>query len=196
MNEVLQTIYERRAVRKFKDRKVLPSIVEEIINAGRMAPSAINKQPWSFYILTDRTRIMAFSKEIRKQFGKQVKKISIKEIIKAIAHFSHIKEGIKFLIEDDMIFHGAPVVIFITSPKDNEWAKLDVGMCAQNMMLAARSLGLESCPVGLAKFVEQTKIYSQMNVPKTDQVDLALIFGYGDESPEPKERKKENSFYI
>lgn len=69
-------------------------------------------------------------------------------------------------------------------------------MCAQNMMLAARSLGLESCPIGLAKFIEQTKLYSQMNVPLIDQVDLAIIIGYGDETPELKERKKENSFFI
>jgi len=51
------------------------------------------------------------------------------------------------------------VVIFIISPHDNEWASLDVGMCAQNIMLAAKSLGLDTCPVGFGKYVEKTKIF-------------------------------------
>jgi nitroreductase len=64
------------------------------------------------------------------------------------------------------------------------------------MMLAAKSLGLDTCPVGLAKFVENTEIYSGLKVPKNDHVLLAIILGYGDESPEIHERKKENVFYV
>ena len=46
-NETLKTIYERRAVRAYQDKSVSKEIIEQLLDAGRMAPSAINKQPWS-----------------------------------------------------------------------------------------------------------------------------------------------------
>lgn len=196
MNETLKTIYERRAVRKYKDKPVDRKIIDELLNAGRMAPSAINMQPWKFYVLTKKEDLEAFSKEILKASAKGMLKSGIKNIAKAVSSGFHLSHGIDFFKAKDPIFHGAPLVIFITSPKDNEWAPLDIGMCSQNMMLAAKSLGLDSCPVGLAKFVEQTKIFSRLNVPKAEKVDLALIFGYGDEKPEVKERKKDNVCFV
>jgi nitroreductase len=127
MNEVIKTIFERRAVRKYKDKPVSKEIIEQLLNAGRMA--------------------------------------------------------------------GAPVIIFITAPKENEWAGLDSGMCWQNSMLAAKSFGLESCPIGFGKFIEKTKYYSKLNIPSTGRIHPAIIIGYGDESPEIHERIKNNAFY-
>lgn len=97
---------------------------------------------------------------------------------------------------DDPVFHGAPVVIFITSPKDNEWAGLETGMCAQNMMLAAKSLGLDTCPVGLAKFIDQTATYHRLEVPAEEQVQLAVVIGYGAEKPEAHPRAKHTTIFI
>ena len=62
-------------------------------------------------------------------------------------------------------------------------------------MLAAKSLGLDSCPVGFAKFIGKTKGYIKLGIPKDEQVHLAIIIGYGDESPKPHERNKNNAFY-
>jgi nitroreductase len=196
MNEIFKTIYERRAIRKYKDQAVDRNIIETLLDAGRMAPSAINKQPWKFYILTKKEDIKTFSKEIAKASAKGILKSGIKNIVKTVSSGFHLSHGIDFFKAEDPIFHGAPIVIFITSPKDNEWAALDIGMCAQNMMLAAKSLGLDSCPVGLGKFVEQTKLFSKLNVPPSEHVNLSLIFGYGDEKPEIHERIKSNVFYI
>ena len=196
MNDTIKTIYERRSVRKYKTKPVERNLIWQIVDAGRMAPSAINKQPWGFYILTDKEVIKDFSKEISKAVIKGFIKSGIRGIVKAGKDFFHFSHGIDFLKEEDSIFHGAPVVIFITSPKDNEWATLDIGMCSQNIMLAAKSLGLDSCPVGLGKFVEETKIFSRLNVPNSEQVNLALIIGYGDEHPEAKERMKNNLIFV
>lgn len=161
-----------------------------------MAPSAINKQPWKFYILTNQDDIKAFSKEISKAALKGILKSGIKGIIQTTKDFLHFPHSSDFLNADDAVFYGAPVVIFITSPKDNEWAGLDIGMCSQNIMLAAKSLGLDSCPIGFGKFVEHTKIYSRLNVSASEQVNLAIILGYGDENPEPHERVKNNTVFI
>src|ERR1039458_3592188 len=95
-NEVLQTIYGRRATRKYKDQPVPKELIEQIIDAGRMAPSAVNKQPWRFYVLTNKALILSFSKEIA-----------------AVAEQSfHLSHGIDLTKTEDFIFHGAPVVIF------------------------------------------------------------------------------------
>jgi nitroreductase len=196
MNEVLNTIYARRAVRKYKNKTVNRKIIDQIIDAGRMAPTAMNIQPWKFYVLTERSDINEFSKAIRLGAVKGIFKSGIKQIVKTIITAFHFPKGADFTKEEDMIFHGAPVVIFITSPKDNEFAALDIGMCAQNMMLAAKGMGLDTCPIGMAKYVEYTQVYKRLNIPANEHVNLAIILGYGAEQPELHERIKTNATYI
>lgn len=196
MNNTFETIYSRRAVRKYKPKKVDRDLIEQILEAGRMAPSAHNNQPWKFYMLTDKDDIQTFSKAIRTGIVKGILKMGFKRIVKLAFSVLHFPGGGDLAKAHDMIFYGAPAVIFITSPKDNEWAGLDVGMCAQNMMLAAKSLGLDSCPVGSAKYVEETKLFSKLRIPAIEQVDLALVVGYGDETPAVHERVKNNLIYI
>lgn len=195
-NEVFKIIYKRRAVRKYKNKKLAPESIEAIVDAGRMAPSAINRQPWRFYVFDKKEDIALLEKEVLKASAKGILKSGFKNVFKSVVSSLHLAHGFDFLKSSNPIFHGAPVVVFITAPRDNEWACLDVGMCAQNMMLAAKSKGLDSCPIGLGKYVEGTKGYSKLNIPDTEKVHLALIFGYGDETPAAHERVKDNLFYI
>lgn len=179
-NETLTTIYQRRAVRKYKEKPVDKALIEQIIDAGRMAPSAMNRQLWKFYVLTDRKLIHSLSPLIVKVANK-------------VLSWAHGADHSK---TTDIIFHNAPVVIFITAPRKNQWAALDVGMCCQNMMLAAKSLGLDTCPVGLAKFLEQTNKISILGLQASEQIQLALVVGYGDEKPAVHERKKDNLKFV
>ncbi|MDO9001313.1 MAG: nitroreductase [Bacteroidota bacterium] len=197
-NEIIKTIFERRAVRKFKEKPVENEIILELLEAARMAPSAMNKQPWHFYILTDKEKIQLFSKAILHNSKLAMLKAGVKEIVNHILHPNsfHLKDGIDFFKTDDPIFHAAPVVIFISSDRSNDWAHLDVGMCAQNMMLAAKSLGLDSCPVGFAKFIENTDEYKKLNIPSSEEINLAIIIGYGNENPKFHDRKKDNATFI
>ena len=197
-NETLKVIYERRAVRKFKDKAVEKELVLELLNAARMAPSAINKQPWHFYVLTDKEMIKRFSHAIIKHSKMAMLKAGLKEALHHLLHPGsfHLKDGMDFLKADDPIFHGAPVVIFISSEKSNEWASLDIGMCAQNIMLAAKSLGLDTCPVGLAKFIEHTDEYKELHIPSNEQINLAILVGYGNENPAVHERKQDNATFV
>ena len=197
-NAVLKAIYERRAVRKFKKDPITAEQTEEILNAGRMAPSAINKQPWMFHVVNDPEMIMLFSAAIIESGKFSMMKEGIKEAVNAILHPGtfHLKDGLDFFKADDPIFHGAPLVVFISSPRASDWAALDVGMCAQNMMLAAKSMGIESCPVGLAKFIEKSYVYEKLKVPAVNHINLAVVFGHGDETPAGHERRKDNAIYI
>ena len=195
-SETMRVIYERRAVRKYKDKPVGKDFIDQVIDAGRMAPSAINKQPWRFYVLTDKALIQSFSKEIAAVALKSFARTGIINMFKTVVNLLDFPHGLNFHAMEDPVFHGAPVVIFITGSRYNEWAALDIGMCAQNMMLMAKSLGLDSCPVGFAKFVEKTKIFPRLKVPVSEKVFLAVILGYGDESPKLHERKKNNVDFI
>lgn len=197
--ETVQTIYERRSVRKYKDDLVSISLIEQVLDAGRMAPSAMNKQPWQFYVLTNKETIHSFSREIAGVMTKGTLKSGlsgIAQLLKAASGLLHLSHGIDLHAIKDPVFHGAPVVIFLAAPRDNEWASLDVGMCAQNIMLAAKSLGLDTCPVGFGKYVEETKIFSRLHVPASEEVKLAIIMGYGDETPAIHERNKNNLLFI
>jgi nitroreductase len=178
-NETLQTINERRAVRKFKEDPVKQSDLQQMINAARMAPSAMNKQPWKFYILTNKEKIKSYAKETLNVANKKY----------------HLLFLFK-LLNDDPVFHGAPVVIFITSPKKNEWAPIDIGLCAQNLMLAAKSLGYDTCPVGFGRFIEDTPVYNELGIPEAEKIQLAIVLGYGDEKPEAHIRRTDNVIYL
>lgn len=46
----LETIYSRRSIRKYTDEQVSRYNIEQIIDAGRVAPSAKNRQPWKYLV--------------------------------------------------------------------------------------------------------------------------------------------------
>jgi nitroreductase len=196
MNAIIRNIYERRAVRKYKDVTVPTEIINQLLDAGRMAPSAMNRQPWKFYVLTDKKKIKTFSKEIAGIAVGELKHVGLKEAAKLTLSFFHFSKMIDFLKNDDHIFYGAPVVILITTPSADEWGALDVGMCAQNIMLTAKAVGLDTCPVGFAKFITQAKDFFSLNIPASEQVHLAITLGYGDEHPAIHERIENNAFYV
>jgi nitroreductase len=171
-------------------------LIEQLIDAGRMAPSAMNRQPWSFYILTDAEQISLLSKEIGRAAMLRTAKSGIKSMVKSAADLYHAYRSMDYKWGEDMVFHGAPVVIFLTAPKENEWAPTDIGMCAQNMLLAACSLGLAACPVGFATMVESAKDYGMLRIPANEHVLLSVVVGYGDEHPEVHPRRKNNVFFL
>jgi nitroreductase len=171
-NEILNTIKDRRSVRKYKNKTVDRLHIGQLVAAAAQAPSAMNRQPWEFYVLTDPRRISLYSKHIAAVADKASHKLAL----------DHSKEN-------DPVFHGAPVVIFITTPRDNVWGAIDTGMCAQNLMLAASAMGFDSCPVGIAWFIENTSVYTELNIPVSKQIQIAITIGYGDEQPVPPEKK-------
>jgi nitroreductase len=171
-NPVEKVILERRSVRKFKDKQVPEKLVRRVLEAGRFAPSAGNSQPWRFIVVRDKKMIDEMEKYVRarcKMFkfmldwqtgplGKLAWVYS-QIYIRLMPNLLHpIPFGAIRLIADGKLklFHGAPTVILIL--KDKRGAakpELDCGVCGQNIVLAAHSLGLGTCWVG---FVEVLKM--------------------------------------
>lgn len=59
--EVLDAIKSRRSVRSYSDRAVPEEVLTRILEAGRIAPSANNRQPWHFVVVQDPERRKALA---------------------------------------------------------------------------------------------------------------------------------------
>ncbi len=155
MNEVLRAIRERRSIRMFKTDPVEPEKIEAILEAGRWAPSGKNTQPWRFIVVE--------SREKREELGRLVTQM-------------------------DMV-RTAPVTIAVlldtTAGYDRVKDLQAIGACAQNMLLAAHSLGLGACWIGRVKDEQVEKV---LGARDHEELMLLIPVGYPAERPPEKER--------
>ncbi len=54
MNDTLKTIFSRKSIRSYKDEPVSKEKLEMLIKAGMAAPTAVDKRPWEYIVITDR----------------------------------------------------------------------------------------------------------------------------------------------
>jgi nitroreductase len=162
-NAVLKCIYERRSVRDFEDKPVPKEVVEELLNAAVMAPSARNTQPWHFTIVQDRETIDKLgdkAAEMRGMLGKGM------------------KAGLR-LAGKGTIFYNAPLLVIISGKTGYDYLKDDVNLAVQNMFLAAHSLGLGSCWIGMAKVLNSdAEARQELGLSSDLEIVAPLIFGY------------------
>ena len=69
---LLEFIKNRRSIRSFQDKQIPDNEIQMILEAGRWAPSASNKQPWEFYIIKDKEMLKEISKNA--SFGRHIKR--------------------------------------------------------------------------------------------------------------------------
>lgn len=168
-NQVIETIMSRRSIRKYKDIPVEKDKLELLAKCGINAPSAMNKQSWEVRIVDNKEYIDGITEIYKKENPKAA-------------------EGVNF----KNMFRNAPAVIFIGSPIDGS-AQFDCGLLAENIMLAAKSIGLGTCCLGSpARFMSsnaQAKPYLDKLEFSNDYSLLMVIgVGYPDEEPVAKPR--------
>lgn len=169
-NPVEKVIMERRSIRAFKKSPLPDAMIRRILEAGRFAPSAGNCQPWKFVVVKN-PEILARMEEdaikmsrklmwfmdytrtpFRRKYVKPVVKFLIRFFMKNELHpvpFSLLKQ-----IADGKapVFHGAPTLILLmTDTRGVACPPMDIGICGQNMVLAAHSMGAGSCWIGMIK---------------------------------------------
>lgn len=66
----MEVINIRRSVRNFSDKEIQDEVIEKIIHAGVMAPSAKNQQPWEFIIIKDREILNKLSENLSPLYAK------------------------------------------------------------------------------------------------------------------------------
>jgi len=91
--EFLAFLKERRSIREYLDKIIPDDAVEMILEAGRWAPSALNRQPWEFLVIKNKEILRDLSKNAF--YGKHIKTAPL-----AIAIVGKIKENPKYYIQD------------------------------------------------------------------------------------------------
>ena len=180
MNSIFANIYARRAVREYKPDDIPEETIKELIKAGVYAPSALNEQPWRFVVIKNRG--------LMKKCSDRAKKLWLDSIR---GPMNEEKEELFSLVSDPGfdIFYGARVLIFIFTRPGADSPEFDCALAAENMMLAARSLGIGSCWVGLASILGSDKdLMREIGAPEDHRLMSQLIFGYptGKELPAPE----------
>lgn len=182
-NEIIQNIKTRRSIRNFKDKKIEKEILEEIIQAGKYAPSAINQQPWKFIVITNKEFMQKLTTSVKGELKNILKKRYIKSFkIKELKDRQIQKHIFAFAFsEEDIIFFNAPALILVLTQTKMFYDE-SCACCAQNMMLAAHSLGIGSCWIGFASALGLNKeIMNEIGIPENHHISAAIIFGYPDE---------------
>lgn len=143
--ELTQAIYGRRAIRQFTLEPVSRDDIIMLVDAATQAPSAVNEQPWSFYVVQDAERLHSLSTGAKDHLLRTSTTAAMQ---------LHLRETQDDPVSD--IFHGAPALIVIASHVESVWAIEDSSLAAQNLMLAAYAAGLGTCWVGSAQSFLQT----------------------------------------
>ena len=134
MNETLKNIAERYSCRDFADTPLTDEQIRELVNAALAAPSARNLQPWHITVVTDKALIDELDAEGMAALAANEDK-SFYNVM--------VERGGK-------MFYNAPCALIITH-NGSPWGDLDSGILCQNIVLAAESLGLGTCIVGLLR---------------------------------------------
>jgi len=120
--DVLSVIHQRKSVRNYTEESVAPDQLETLVKAGFAAPTARNRQPWEFIVITDRETLNRLAEGLR--LGKMLASAPA-----AIAVCGNSNE----FLEDE----------------DREMWIQDCSAAAQNMLLAAEGLNLGAVWVGV-----------------------------------------------
>lgn len=160
---LLEEILQRRSIQRFKPAAVSEAKLERVLEAGRLAPSAKNRQEWRFVVI----RKKALREKVQEAaFGEE-------KVGQAPAVIALCTTNIEYRMPNGQLSY--PV---------------DLGIAAGFMALQAVKEGLGSCL--LSTFDEQ-KLKELITVPYSMKVVLLLLLGHPAELPEPAERKPLNS---
>ncbi len=185
MNEVIQNILNRRSVRVYSEEQIKQEDLDLILKAGLASPSGCNMQPWHFTVLQNKEIMNTLNVESKKEFVN-----SDNEMFRKMA--SNDKYD---------IFYNAPTVIVVSGEKTAVTALIDSSAATQNMILAAASLGIGSCWIGLVTFLfrsKRAKEYIKMlEIPEGYEPYYAITLGYKRiQDPKSQPRRENTVNYI
>ena len=121
MNDTISCLLNRRSVRAYRPEQIKPEELEEILQAGLYAPSAMNRQSAVMLVIQDRETISMLSRLNAEVMGR-----------------------------DTDPFYGAPTVIVVLADKNAPNHVQDASLVMGNLMNAAFSLGVDSCWINRA----------------------------------------------
>ena len=167
--ELLELINRRQSDRKYSDKPVEQEKLDRIIEAGRMAPSASNSQPWKFIVVTDPAVLSKLSE------AASAKLLGMNEFVsQAPVMIVLIRENPNFSTR-----LGGMI-------KSKDYSHFDIGIATENICLQARAEELGSCIIG---WFDEKQIKSILGIPSSKRVELIITIGYSRSEYREKKRK-------
>ena len=177
VNPVLSNIMARRSVRKYLDKPVDHETLSLVVKCGINAPSGMNRQPWIVRVVEDQKLIADVNEVYKQENAEQVKRDK----------------------DFKNMFRNAPNLICVCTPVNG--SDLDAGLLGENIMLAAKGLGLGTCclggPVRFLLSNEKCKFFlDRLDIPADYKLNYIIAIGYPDEQPDAKPRDASKVKYI
>lgn len=162
----IENIMTRTSIRQFKAQPVEQDKVDILLKAAMAAPTALNLQPWHFIVINDKETIALLS-------GKQPTSAPLMIAVCGDTDKTMLPDG--------------------STKLPDFWVE-DVSAATENLLLAAHALGLGAVWTGVYPAMDRTaEVANVLNCPQ-NIVPLAVVrVGYPDESPEPKNKYKEEN---
>ena len=158
--EVHEAIAYRRSIRNYLDKPIEEEKIERVLEAGRLAPSAANKQEWHFIIVRDKELL----EKLMKAAGDQ-----------------------KFVAEAPVVIAACALDSSHVMKCGQPSYSIDVAIALSFMNLRATELGLGCCWIG---HFEEGEVKEILKIPDNVRIVQLMTLGYFEENPPPKSRKR------
>ena len=198
---VEEALLSRRSVRAFKPDPVPRAVLEDILALAGRAPSGTNIQPWKVRVLAgaprdklSRAMLAAYANKGEAGFKPPYNYYPVKWRDPYLARRRKVgwdlygilgltrddKEGMAKQHARNFMFFDAPVALIFTLDADLELGSwLDYGMFLENVMLAARGKGLDTCPQAAIAHAHLV-VRSELSIPESESIVCGMSLGYAD----------------
>jgi len=176
-----ELVQNRRSIRDFEDIAVPSNMIEDIIRDSIQAPSATNRQPWSFIII--------HNKDLMQLISTASKQAILDDIEKDQSHSMKDYEAI-LSIEDFNVFFNAPCLVCIVGPQEEPLMEADCALAACYFMFSATARGLGTCWIALGAEVREEELRIELGLPDGHRIYAPIIIGYPKEIPSLPERNQ------
>lgn len=189
-NDFDQAMHFRHACKLFDDTKAIHAEdFDFILNAGRLSPSSFGVEQWHFFVIRD----PQMREEIRQASWGQPQITTSSELI-AVAYKKNVRSTDAYIQNEFDKFHYPEgfrsMYAQWIDPRDNEtlecWSSRQVYIAGANMMTAAASIGIDSCPI---EGFDRDSVEKIMGID-TDTYGIAMLlpFGYRVNEQQPRHR--------
>ncbi|MFA4991750.1 MAG: nitroreductase [Candidatus Omnitrophota bacterium] len=177
---IIEIIRSRRSVRKYLDKPLPKETIDKLIESAKWAPSGMNGQPWGFVAIQDKSLIKELS-------DRSIPYIN--ELIEKNPQFARYKK--RMAVKDFSIFYDAPCLVIILGKTESFSFREDCAMAAQNMMLAAWSMNIGTCWVGMMNVLDKDEWFrKRFDLPENYSIVAPIALGWFDPKDVPAIERK------
>ncbi len=169
--KLFDVIYTQRAVRKYKRDPVPKALIHKVLESATKAPSAVNMQPWRFVVVTEPATVKwvadLYNRTWRENNANATAKTYLADKDQKVLQHAH-EFGMEGIFD-------VPCFIFVCSTQPS--AEISILQASQNLMLAARGLGLGTIfTTLLARYWGDVK--KKLGIPENVHIVCMIPLGY------------------